>query len=225
MKIMKIILMLILSFPAFSNIESESIQNARAVNVQSDFQVNKNSLEIFPMGRKNIPPFDFKAFLEDKNKFEEFITANLKVIDLKSSKEISSFLKQGSSKLFFSSFFEKTPLLSEFIFQSLKKPDSIAKFMSLFLEFNKIILFFIMMIGTFILSHFLGEFKFLYEPLSFQRIGFAFLRIGVVNSIRLGIFVLLFSAHTAPLFNVYVDSVVALQKSYPILNSVLGFIS
>lgn len=196
-----------------------SKNNIREIHLKQDSQ----EFELLPFSTKEIKgSFDFSEILKNEEKFEKFIIDNLSIIELDSPQEISNLIRRGSQNLFFGHFFEKTPLLSEFIFQSLQTPSSIAKLLRIGIEFNKVLVFFFLMILTFVLSHFLGEMKFNYEPLSMPRIGQAFFRIGLVNIFRIGIFSFLFSENIAPSFTIFLNSVQSLSDHYPMTNFLLS---
>lgn len=208
------------SFGKGKNEVHSNFPNAREINLSSS-DITSSQFKIFPKDTKNIPAFDLKLFLEDKDQLERFIIANISILEINSSLEVTSLLKKGSEGLFFESFFKTTPLLSEFIYNSLKEPASIAKFISLFFQFNKLIIFSLVLISTFIGSHFLGEYKFNFTPLSLQRITYSFFRFGMVNSLRIGSFTFLFYDHLKPIGIIYTNSVLALAHQYPILHTII----
>ena len=223
-----IIFILYSSSLSFSFVEESTplkvkLENSREVNIPSTQDLD-SQFNILPKNKRNIPPFNFGSFLEDKSKFEKFISENFKIFDISSPEEVQEALRSGSKNLILKSYFKQSPLISEFIFRSLKDPEGIAKFLSLFLEFNKMIGFSVFIICSFIFSHFLGEYKFNYDVLSPQRIAFSIFRIGIINSLRIGVFSILFSDHLKPILQTYAQSAIALRDSYPLLSSFCEFI-
>lgn len=199
-------------------------KNTRQVNIASK-NLQSSTLDILPMGKNNIPPFDFKLFIKDKKKFEEFMISNIRAIEIESPQEVSHFLKTGSKNLFFASYFKETPLLSEFIYRSLQRPKALAKFSGIFIEFNKLILFATMMLFSFICSSFLAQYK-MHDNLSvLQYFSSKLASFLLINSLRVGFFSMLFSQHYSLLFEVYQNSVMAMTDQYPYLKSFISLIS
>ena len=218
-------ILLLLSFISLSFAEDKGIiEKHREVSINST-QNFETQFQILPKNIKDIAPFDFKTFIHDKKKFENFIISNIQIFEISSPKEVEGILKKGTEKLFFHGYFKETPLISTFIYRSMKKPESVAKFSSMFLQFNKLIIFSALMLFSFIFSHLLGEYKFNYDVLSVPRILFAFFRVGLINLFRLGCFGVLFSRHTSPIIQVYSESVASLSADYPVLSFVMGIIS
>jgi hypothetical protein len=228
---MKFLIVFIIFYSSFcypfqkqNNQLNTDMNNAREVNMKSP-QVLVSKFNILPKNKREIPPFDFKVFIQDKELFEKFVSGNLGILEVESPQQIEDILRRGTEQLFFKSYFENTPLLSDFIFRSLKQPESIAKFFSLFLQFNKLIIFSGLLICSFIFSHLLGEYKFNFDILSVQRILFGVFRIGFINGFRIGLFSILFSEHLGPIWNNYTQSVLAFSDQYPILGTIIQIIS
>lgn len=212
-----ICILILLSHSLESFSEEGELAHVREINVQST-QFEQEHFRIFPKSKIVIQNFNFKEIITNPSKFELFITQNLSIIDIESPKEIEILLSKGSQNFIFSSYFKKTPLLSEFIYRSLKKPEKIAKFSKIFLEFNKLVLFGFIMIFTFLFSHFLGEFKFSYDVLSVQRIVLSITRFSFINFLRLGCLGLLFSENFSPLIEIFAESVKIHEANYPIIS-------
>jgi len=169
--------------------------------------------------------FKFKSLISNKRALEKFTRESLIAVDIQNKKQIEQLIDKSTEGLFFHKFATTTPLLSEFIFQAINAPQSISHAISILLMRNELIIFTFGMIFSFMCSHFLGEFKFNFQPLSISRILFGVLRFSSINVFRIWLFTLLFGKNLAPLGKVYLNSLQAVADSHPILLKSSVFIS
>ena len=180
--------------------------------------------ELSPRINKAPSTFSLKEVLSTPEKLEPFLIENISIVTPESAQEISSFIKDSTKNLFIKNYTKETPLLSEFLFQSLKKPEVIAKFVSIFIKVNQLIIFALVIILSIIFSHYLGELKYKFPPLSLKRISYSVFRFSLVNGMRLWIFSFLFMENIKPISQVYLTSIVTLKESYPALYSLSSLV-
>lgn len=166
---------------------------------------------------KNQSNFSFKEIVNNKESFEKFVTDSVKVIQFESSTATKDYLIQNTDGLFLQKIVKNKPIVSEFVYQSLEKPKALSKALEIFLMRNEIMYFSIVLILTFILSHFLGELKYKFKTLGGARVGFALGRFAFINGFRVWFFVYLFGSNLKPISGVYLDSVSEVATSQPIL--------
>lgn len=191
----------------YDNSVSTKSENGRELSAASNLIPQNRSFHLAKVARSD-------------DKLEPFIANLFSVIDVESAADIERTLDKGTSKLFIHSFFEKTPLLSEFLFQLSKEPQAISKFAKVFLQPNKLILFGTIFLSTMVLSHFMGEFKFRFTLLSPKRIAYAFFRFCSINTVRLGSFVYLFQENLQAITNIFHMAVTNVSTSYPVLYTI-----
>ncbi len=168
--------------------------------------------------------FSLRSIFESQQALENFIVKNISIIKPSSPEDVSHFIQKGTQNLFIKDYTKDTPLFSEFTFRALNEPQAIAKFLSLFMKINYLIIFSIIMILTIVLSHFLGELKYRFPVLSFKRISYSLFRFTVVNGIRIWTFSYLFLDHVKPISQVYYSSLISVQDQYPLLYNLSSFL-
>jgi hypothetical protein len=181
--------------------------------------VKKESVREEPSNISTSKPdkFHLKNMFKNKRNFEKFIVESLSVIDIESKSQVKTYIDTSTKGLFFHNFSIKTPLISEFIYQLLKAPKAISKFLSIALMRNELLIFTFGMIFSFVCAHFLGEFKFNFKPLSPLRILYSTARFTSINAFRVWLFSLLFGNNFIPLGKIYMSSLTAVGSEHPIL--------
>jgi hypothetical protein len=168
--------------------------------------------------------FSIKEILSSPIKLEAFLIQNIGIITPSSADEIAQVIKDSTKNLFIKNYTAETPLISEFLFQSLKKPEAIAKFITIFVMVNQLIIFALVIIFSIVFSHYLGELKYRFPPLSLKRISYGIFRFSLVNGLRLWIFSFLFMENIKPISHVYLASVMTLKESYPALYTISSLV-
>jgi hypothetical protein len=214
---MKRIILIFSIFFTFSCFALERVENS--IGSTLDLKT-----ELSPIMSKASNKFSLKEILSTPEKLEPFLIENIAIVTPESAQEISSFIRESTKNLFIKGYTKETPLLSEFLFQSLKKPEVIAKFVSIFIKVNQLIIFAFIIILSIVLSHYLGELKYKFPPLSLKRISYSVFRLSLVNGMRLWIFSFLFMENIKPISQVYLTSIITLKDSYPALYSISSLV-
>jgi hypothetical protein len=159
--------------------------------------------------------YSFKNNFSSQKKFRTFVNKLINTNAISSPEEIKKFIDSGTKNLFIHKFVAESPLLSKFVYKSIITKNKLADFLYIFIEKNKIIIFFFILIGTFILSHIMKELKFKYPIFSVKRVSFFFFRFFTVNSIRIIAFNILFYKHFSGILDIFYQEVATLQEVYP----------
>lgn len=207
MKILTILLSICFSFSLFA---LEKVNNSVSKSI-------KLETELAPIAEVKNSKFSLKEIVSNSAQFEQFLIKNISIISPRSPKEINSFIKETTKNLFIKNYTKETPLISEFVFQSIQKPEVIAKFLAIATKVNQLLIFSLVMILSIVLSHYLGELKFKFPAMSIKRISYSFFRFFLINGFRVWIFSFLFMENIKPISKVYFSSVTVLQDSYPAL--------
>lgn len=157
----------------------------------------------------NSKGFHLGDIIKNEISFTKMVEENVSILKLDSANEVQVVLLNNKLKGF--------PLVSEFIYQLLQRPNALAKFLRIFFNTQAFILFSLGMIFSLIISHYLGEFKFKFKTLSFARVSYSFFRFSVVNIFRVWLFIFLFSENVKPISKVYLTSVYNVADAHPVL--------
>ncbi len=211
-------LKLLILFTSIAIYSDTLYASEKVINSIDESALIARELKGLPKHSKDNKQYSLKKVISNEEKTKNLIVNLFSIVDIDSPKDIESTLKKGTQNLFFASFFEKTPLISNFTFKLTRNPDALAKFTLIFFQHNKLLSFAFIMIGTLMFSHMLGEHKFKYPLFSGKRIAFGLFRFSFINSIRLGSFSLIFKDNFFDFFQLYASSVNELQHLYPILH-------
>ena len=226
MKFAVLILSFIFSLNVFAGFEQLSLftDTTSSMNNAMD-SLDKNSRRYRTNAMEMIKGFDFKEMLNDPKKFEAFISDTVSITEVNSREDFTVLIDRSTKGLFLHQYVTNMPLLSEFFHQLIKTPSAIASFLTIFLKRNALFVFSLLIILSFIISHYLGERKYKYQAMSGKRISYAVFRFSVVNGFRLSAFLFLFAENIIPVTQVYLSSVTEVKHLYPILFKATSLIS
>lgn len=213
---MKYFILSLLLYSSFTFAQLKSSNNVdTAISLQTELKTLNNGFS----------KFSLKDIMTNQKSLENFIEANISIIKPESSEQISEFINQNTQNLFIHKYTKETPLLSEFTFQAMNQPKSLAKFLGIFFMVNQMLIFAVFILFSMVISHYLGELKYKYPAMSIKRITYSIFRFGFINGIRFWVFSFLFLDNIKPIGQIYIASIESVQSSYPLLYTITSVLS
>lgn len=177
--------------------------------------LKKNSIDVFRL----------KDVLHNQDQFNQLIANTLQALELESVGQAQELLDMAAKQLPVENHIRRNPIYAQFLMGIVKAPQAVGSLLQIFFQKSKIVFFFFILVGSLVLSHFMGELKYFMAVMSPLRVSYSCFRFAFINGLRLGAFIYLFSAQLKPIGSVYLKSINLVSEHYPQLTKLSNFIA
>lgn len=172
--------------------------------------------------KKNI---NLKKVFTDEREFQNFSMSIFGTLQFENSIDLFNAIEKSTKGTVLSGLVVRNSFIVEFLYQLLKKPKSLSRFLTLFIQLDKLIMFTFVMILSFFISHLLGEFRFKFAVLSKKRVNYFICRFLIINSFRVIFTFTIFQENMAPLSEVYFIALENAEHIHPLFYIFSSFLS